>query len=193
MSVAIDEARHQNSAAAIDDASVGSERTLGRLDRLDPFALDDNPQALDERVRLAVEEPEVGERDARNGGRRRGRGHASRSRGERPGRSADGDVGRIAGEFLRQMRVQPCKNRRVAEASCRTRSLPIIRRAVKHRLPQLTIALLWAPREAMSDWRPRAIGRRGRVRSSGRRRVRADQFLALELSPKVGRNRMLEG
>jgi hypothetical protein len=50
----------------IDDASVGSERTLGRLDRLDPFALDDNPQALDERVRLTIEEPEVGERDGRN-------------------------------------------------------------------------------------------------------------------------------
>jgi hypothetical protein len=46
----IDEARHQNSAAAIDDASIGSERSFGWLDRLDRFALDDNPQALDECV-----------------------------------------------------------------------------------------------------------------------------------------------
>jgi regulator of protease activity HflC (stomatin/prohibitin superfamily) len=64
--VRIDEARHQNSAAAIHDARVGGERSFGRLDRLDPLALDDNPQALDERVRLAVEEPQVGERDGRN-------------------------------------------------------------------------------------------------------------------------------
>ena len=73
--VRVDEPRHQDSAAAIDDASVG-ERSFGRLDRLDRFALDDNPQALDERVRLTVEEPEVGKHDGRNWRRRSGRGHA---------------------------------------------------------------------------------------------------------------------
>ena len=61
----IDEARHQNSAAAIDDASVGGERSFGRLDRFDRSAFDDHPQALDERIRLAVEQPQVGEHDGR--------------------------------------------------------------------------------------------------------------------------------
>jgi hypothetical protein len=66
MPMRVYEARHQNSAAAIDDASVGGEWSFGRLDRLDRFALDDNPQALDERVGFAVEQSRIRESDARH-------------------------------------------------------------------------------------------------------------------------------
>ena len=80
--VRVDEARHQNPAAAIDDPDVGVERGFGRLDRLDRLAVDHNPQARQERVRLAVEQPHVGERDARARPRRSAGRRAARSRGE---------------------------------------------------------------------------------------------------------------
>jgi hypothetical protein len=51
--VRVDKARHQNPVAAIDDPDVRVERGLGRLDRLDRPAVDDDPPARQERVRLA--------------------------------------------------------------------------------------------------------------------------------------------
>jgi hypothetical protein len=60
--------------------------------------------------------------------------------------------------------------------------------------PELTVALLPAPKNPMSDWRPRRNRRkRSEVRSSWRWRVRTDQFVVFQFSPKVGRNRVAEG
>jgi hypothetical protein len=66
--VGVDEARHQNPAPAVDDPGVRLERRFRRLDRLDPPAIYDNPQALQQRVRLAVEQQRICERDARDRG-----------------------------------------------------------------------------------------------------------------------------
>ena len=134
--VRVDEARHQNPAAAIDDADVGDERALGRLDRLDRLAVDHDPQTRQERVRLAVEQPYVGERDgASSAAPKRGAGVLPDPAANTPSEAPVGGDGRIAGEFLREMRVQSCKRRRVAKTPCPPRRFPITRAHTNIRVP----------------------------------------------------------
>jgi hypothetical protein len=130
--VGVDEARHQHPAPAVDDPGVRVERGFRGLDRLDPPAIDDNPQALQQHVGLAVEHERICERDAQGGGPRSAGGRAARAGGESAKCRAHGDGRRLAGEFLRKMCVQPGKRRSVAETTGKPWRLVVIRRADEH-------------------------------------------------------------
>jgi hypothetical protein len=114
---------------AIDDAGVAFERRFRRLDRTNRLAVDHNPQAPQERVRLAVEQKRVRERDAVHRGRAHAGGRAPRSGGERARHGGRRDKRK----FPCEMRIEPRKGRRVAEAKALRRPRRcIIRRALKH-------------------------------------------------------------
>ena len=65
MPVRIDQARHDDPAAAIDRARALGRRRAPASDRLDPAALDQQAKPFAERARLAVEQQEIREHDWR--------------------------------------------------------------------------------------------------------------------------------
>ena len=127
--VGVDEPRHQHPAAAVDDPHIGVERPFSGPDGLDDIAFDHNAEATSQRIRLAVEHPDVGEGDGRVGRGRCAGGGAPRSGGERAERRACAGAGR---ELFSQTPVQSRKGRGMAEAGRGPRPALVVRRAREH-------------------------------------------------------------